>query len=164
MNHWTKQSLQLWMLNCPVTKHFWLVLCRVKCCFVSKRVTRANINFFVCFMVNKFSIVGAVIILEFLHLFIRTFPKSLAFFCTYSRQGVEKPTVMQTSTVPHNSVQASCTPKYLICGFVQLWRTKWVSLSFTIKKTPNLLTMKISASSISTKMHDICFNNRQCWK
>ena len=64
------------------------------------------------------------------------------FFCSsfqistfYSfRKNVEKVLVIQTSFVPHNSAQNTCTPKCSLCWFVLFWRRKKISLNFAIQK------------------------------
>ena len=66
--------------------------------------------------------------------------KNLAFFCSFckiitlhiSGKNVGKLTAIQTSTVPHNSVQVSRTP--ITC----FGKTKWVSLNFSIDKNSQL--------------------------
>ena len=56
-------------------------------------------------------------------------------FTLYScRKNVWKLTVIQTSSLTHNSVKVFCGPKRLFFGFVLFWRTKWVSLNIAINK------------------------------
>ena len=50
-----------------------------------------------------------------------------------------KLTVILTYTVPYNSVHDSCAPKRLICAFVLLWITKWISLNIPISKNSQVL-------------------------
>ena len=63
-------------------------------------------------------------------------------------------TLIKTSTVLHISVQVSCTPNCLLCGFVLLWRAKCLTLNISIKKTPNYSITFSSANSISNTMQD----------
>ena len=51
-----------------------------------------------------------------------------------SRKNVWKLTVIQTSTVPNNSMQIFCTPKCLFCWFVLFLRSKKVTLNISIKQ------------------------------
>ena len=73
-----------------------------------------------------------------------------------SRKNIWKVTVIQTSFVPHNSMQVSCAPKCLFCGFVLFLRRKGVSLNFAFnKKSYFLRNISLSASSISGTKQDI---------
>ena len=56
------------------------------------------------------------------------------FILNITGNNVRKLTVTQTSTVQHISVQVFCTPSCLLCGFVFLWRAKWVCLNFIKSK------------------------------
>ena len=122
----TKTQLKIWnrfVLN-RFIKQFCLTLCIVKCGLVSEWVTGANPNFFI----NEILILGTAVVF---HLSIQQIAKNLALFCFFckvftlyrSRKNLWKLTVIQTSTVPDNSVHVSCAPKCLFCGFVLFWRT-----------------------------------------
>ena len=66
---------------------------------------------------------------------------------------VAKLTVIQTSTVPHNSC---CTPNCLLCGFVLSRRAKGLSLNIPINKiSQSLRNDHIWSGSISSIMQDI---------
>ena len=141
--HFTLQTLQHWMPHYPITKQFCLTLCTLKCGFVSEWVTCANSNFFI----NEILNFGTVVIFQIFQLFIQQIANNLAFFCSFckiftfysSRNNVWKLTLIQTSSVPHMSMQVSCAPKGLLCGFVLISRTKSVSLNFAIKKNSQFL-------------------------
>ena len=94
----------------------------------------------------------------------QNFVRNFAFFCSFCevftlcgpRQNVCKLTIIQPSTVPHNSVQISPTPKRLICGIVPFWKTKRVSLNFAIRKFPTPeFPQFTSPRSISSTMQGI---------
>ena len=68
-----------------------------------------------------------------LHFFV-CFCKHFTLFSSINNVGAL--TVIQKSTVAHSSVQIFCTQKCLFFRFVLFWRTKLVSLNFTIKKLP----------------------------
>ena len=147
------------MPHYPVAKQVCFALSTVKGGLVSEWVTRANPNFFI----NEILNFGTAMIFQIFHLFIIKIAKNLAFFCSFSkvftlyssRKKFCKLTVIQTSTVPHNSMQVSCAPNRLFCGFVLFWRTESVSLNFTINKDSQFLKTFLSASSISSTMQDI---------
>ena len=106
-------------------------------------VTRASPRFFNSKIVNF----GTAMIFQNFHLFVQWIAKNLAFFCScceaftlyISRKKVCNLTVFQVSTVQHNSVQVSRTPKCLLCRLRLLWRTKSVSLNFAFNKKSKLL-------------------------
>ena len=104
------------MLHCPITKHFCLSLCTVKCRLLSEWITRANPNFIVCF--SKISNYGTAMLIQVFLFFTHQFDKNLtfsSFFCKLvtiyiSGKLIGKLIVIQTSTDPNNSVHISCIP------------------------------------------------------
>ena len=134
------------MLHCPVTQQFCLALSAEKCGQISEVATRANPHFFICFGINNISNFGAVTIIQVFHLLNQYNAKSPAFsfsckvfILRISGKKFENITVIQTSTVPHKSVQISCTTKSLFCWCAFHPRTKWVSLKSSISKNSPLL-------------------------
>ena len=131
------------MLHYPVTKQLCLALCTVKCIRVSREVTRTIPNFFI-YEISNF---GTAVFIQKFHICIQKIARNLAFFCSFCRlftlyitvKNVGKLTVIQMSTVPHNSVQISFTPHCLLCRFVVFWRAKLVYLNFAINKNSQLL-------------------------
>ena len=131
----------------------------MKCGLVWEWIPRANPHFFI----NNISKFEAAMIRQIFHLFIHEIAKIFAIFCFFrkvftlffSGNNFGNLTVVHASTNSHNSVQVSCTPKCLFCGFALFWRTKWVSLNSSIKKTPSSLIMFLSASWLSSTMQDI---------
>ena len=112
----------------PVTKQFCFTFCTVERAFVSEWVTQASTHFFINVILNF----GTAVMFQIFHLFIQKIAKNLAFFCSFckiltlygSRKKVWKLTVIQISPVPHNSVQVSCAPKRLFCGFCTFLENK----------------------------------------
>ena len=147
----TIQNLQLQMLHYPVTKQFCVAVCTMKPCFISEWVTPANPHFFI----NEILNFETSIVIQIFHLFLHWITLKLSLCCTFcklfmyygARKFVRKLTVIQTSIFPQYSVKICSRPKCLFLGFVLFWRTKWVSLDFAINKTPNSLTIFISANS-----------------
>ena len=165
--HFTLKTLQHWIPQNPVTKQ---VCGEVKCGLVSEMVTRVNPNFFISEILNF----GTAVVFQVFHLFIQYFAKNIAIFCSFCkvfnlyspRKNAWKLTVIQTSFVPHNTMQVSCAAKRLFCEFVHFWRTNWVSLKFAIKKTPTSSTTFLFAISMSPLVHckTYCFKSWQSWK
>ena len=136
-------------------------LCAVKCNLVSERASRANPAFFI----KKISKRGRGKIIQVFHLCTHKISKNLAFFCSFckiftlhiSGKNVGKLTAIQTSTVPHNSVQVSRTPKTCF------GKTKWVSLNFSIDKNSQLffsayicqLNIQYNARHTASKNHRV---------
>ena len=155
----TFHNTKNWMLNYPVTKQFGLALCIVKCCFVSEWVTRANSHIFI----KEISNFMAAMIIQIFPVFIQKIAIIPAFFCSFckvlslyiSQKKARNLTVNQASTVPHFSVQVSCTTKNLFCGFVFLGGQNQYPLTFSILKAPNFLITFKSANSTSSTMQDI---------
>ena len=151
-----------------VSKHLCLTLSTVKCGLVSECVTRASPNFFT----NEILNFGTAVIFQFFHLFIQYIVKTFAFlrffrkkFTLYgSRKIVWKLTVIQRSTVPHNSLQVSCAPKGLFCGFVFFLRTKWVSVNFASRKNSQI-PWKLFYLPTQYLKHckTYCFKSPQSW-
>ena len=89
-------------------------------------VARAYPQFFICCRINEISNFGAAMMIHFFSFSSITLLKNLAFFCFFCklfilhiyRKCVEKPSVMQTSTVSHHSVQRSRSQICLLCGYV----------------------------------------------
>ena len=116
--HNTKK-LQLYMLHCPVTKHFCLALCTVKCGLVCEWVTRKKPQSFI----NEMSNFWAAVIIRVFEFLIQEIAKTVAFFffCKVMTLYISEKNngnliVIQTSTAPHNFVQISCTSKACFLG------------------------------------------------
>ena len=123
------------MVHYPVSEYFYLTICTVKCGLVSEWVTRTN----PFFLINKILNFTTVVIFQIFHLFIQKIATSLEFFCSFAKYSLFRAlermfesSLVQTSTIPRNSVQFFCAVKPLFCGFVHFWSTKWVSLNFAI--------------------------------
>ena len=120
------------MPHCPTTKQFSLAPCTIKCRLVSENVARANIQLFICISVNKISNFEAAMNIQFFHFLILLTAKIFAFSYSISKilnfymsgKNFGKLTVTKTPTVPHISLQFSCKPKNLLCGFVIFWEDK----------------------------------------
>ena len=147
------------MLICPVTKQFGFALGIGKCCLVSEWVTRANSHIFT----KEISNFMAAMIIQIFPVFIQKIANILAFFCSFckvlslyiSRKKARNLTGIQVSTVPHNSVQVSCTTKNLFCGFVFFGGQNQYPLTFSLLKAPNFLITFKSANSTSSTMQDM---------
>ena len=156
--HNTK-NLKLEMLHYPFTKQFCLALCTVKCGLACERVTRTNPHFFI----NEILNFGTANIIQVFHPSTQITAKDFAFSCSFWKtfslyitgKNVGKLTVIQTSTVPHKSVQICFRPNCSLCLFKIFWRAKCVSVNFVIKKTPKSMITVIIFSSIASTMPDI---------
>ena len=110
-----------------VTQHICPALPTLKCGLVSEWITQAKPHFFL----NEILTFGTAMVIQVFHLFIQKTGKNLAFLCCFCRistlyfstKNVGNPSVIQTSTVSHSSVQISCTPNCLLGGCVLLWKT-----------------------------------------
>ena len=123
--HNTK-NIKLEMLHYPFTKQFCLALCIVKCGLACECVTRTNPHFFI----NEILNFRTANIIQVFHPSTQITAKVFAFFCSFCKKfslhitgkNVGKLTVIQTSTVPHNSVQICCEPNCFLCLFKLFWR------------------------------------------
>ena len=147
------------MVDYPITHFLCLSLCTVECGLVSERVTWANSHFFVNDILNF----GTVMIIQVFYFSIRKTVKCRGLFCSFwnffilhnSEKNVGKVTVIQTSIVPHISSHCSCTPNYLLCGFLLFWRTKLVSLSISKKRNSQLFNKLLYLPAQKVIQHKI---------
>ena len=109
------------MLFYPVIKQLWLALCTLKFDLVSEWVSRTSRHFFIKEILNF----GTAMLFQVFQLFMHSTANIFVFCTTFCRKftlyitgkNVGKLTVIQTSTVPHNSGQVFCTPNCMLCGF-----------------------------------------------
>ena len=159
--HFTIQRLQLWMLHYTVIQNLCFELCTVKCGLVSDWVTRSNPNFFIGF--SKISIFPAAIIIQVFHFFILEIAKNLANFCSccnvftlyISGKNVGILTVIQTSTVPHNSCKFLVHQYACFVSFSYSRRRNKYPWTFPSVEIPTSLKTFITASSTCSVMEDI---------
>ena len=127
------------MLQCPFTKKFCLEFWTVNCVWMSNS-SKSNLLY-----------QGDVEIWDSHHhpSFPQLYPLHcqkyfFSFFCSFfkvftlyiSEKGCGKLTLVQTSTVPYNSVQVSCTQKCLLGGFALFGKTTWISWVLLSIKLP----------------------------
>ena len=145
------------MLHYPITKQFCFGLCTVKCDLESEGVTRANPSFFK----NETLNLGQPWSTTFAPLYRMNWRNSWFFFAfakqspfTSLRKMLES-TLLSKFTVPNISIQVSSTPNCLLFGFVFFGGQYECPWTFPSIKNTNLFVTFLSASSISSTMHDI---------
>ena len=125
---------------------------------------KSRSTFFFRFRINEISIFEAVMIIQFFLLFINEISKKLSFSCLYCkvftiyivRKNVWKLTIIQTTTVPHNSLQVFLHQNACFVGLYFFGGRNEYPF-FPAKKTPNYIKLLLSASWTSSTKKDTLF-------
>ena len=156
----TTKTLQLYMLHCPVIKRICLALCTVKCAFVSEWATAANPHF----LINKITNFGAVLIIQFFHLFLKQSAKNIAFFSWFSRVFILSIPGKNVGNLTVNHPNIHCSThfraRFLYTKMPVLWVCIFLEDEKSIpelshQKNPNSLRKFEPASSIFITMQDM---------